>query len=73
MANMRLLLFFVLIMLLFSMFETRSIDHVAHRRDRSLIESSKEMVKESMVRHEMTGGFNECFRLSPGGPDPRHH
>ncbi|CAK7350092.1 unnamed protein product [Dovyalis caffra] len=73
MASMKLLLFFVLILLFFSMFDTRSIDRISHGRDRSMIESAKEMLKESIVRQEIIGGFNESFRLSPGGPDPHHH
>uniref|UniRef100_A0A6N2ND41 Reverse transcriptase Ty1/copia-type domain-containing protein n=1 Tax=Salix viminalis TaxID=40686 RepID=A0A6N2ND41_SALVM len=66
MANMRVVLFFILILLFFSTFETRSIDRISHRGDRSLIESAQEMLKESIVRHELIGGFNKSFRLSPG-------
>jgi uncharacterized membrane protein len=73
MANMKVFLFFILILLFFSTFETRSIDRISHQRDRSLIETAQEMLKESIARHELIEGFNESFRLSPGGPDPRHH
>ncbi|KAJ7015511.1 hypothetical protein NC653_004725 [Populus alba x Populus x berolinensis] len=40
---MRVFLFFILILLFFSTFETRSLDRISHRRDRSLIESAQEM------------------------------
>ncbi|KAF9666608.1 hypothetical protein SADUNF_Sadunf16G0246500 [Salix dunnii] len=62
-----------MILLFFSTFETRSIDRMSHRGDRSLTEIAQEMLKESIARHELIGGFNNSFRLSPGGPDPRHH
>lgn len=74
-ANVRFLLCLVLVLLSFSMSETRPIHHSSHQRrsHRSLIETAKEVLDESMRSQEIVGGFNQSFRVSPGGPDPHHH
>jgi len=41
------------------------------KRGRMMIEA-EEVLKASMEKL-MERGFNESMRLSPGGPDPRHH
>ncbi|KAJ9153537.1 hypothetical protein P3X46_026964 [Hevea brasiliensis] len=72
---MSFLLCLVLVLLSFSRVENRPIHHFSHQRriTRSLIETAKEVLDESIRRQEMIGGFNESFRVSPGGPDPHHH
>ncbi|KAJ9185597.1 hypothetical protein P3X46_005209 [Hevea brasiliensis] len=74
--NLRVLLCLVLVLLSFSRLETLPIHHFPRQRRitaRSLIESAKEVLNESIKRREMLGGFNESVRRSPGGPDPQHH
>ncbi|OAY54809.1 hypothetical protein MANES_03G103300v8 [Manihot esculenta] len=75
--NLRILLYLLLVLLLFSRLEARPIhDQLSNERritSLSLIERAKEVLSESMKRQEMIGGFNQSLRRSPGGPDPRHH
>ncbi|EEF42819.1 conserved hypothetical protein [Ricinus communis] len=71
--NVKFLLCLVLVMLSFSRSETRPINHQEKTGDRSLIEITKEVLKESLRRQELIGGFNQSKRRSPGGPDPHHH
>ncbi|KAG7586872.1 hypothetical protein ISN45_Aa02g021250 [Arabidopsis thaliana x Arabidopsis arenosa] len=37
-----------------------------------MMREAEEVLKASMEKL-MERGFNESMRLSPGGPDPRHH
>ncbi|KAJ4726406.1 CLAVATA3/ESR (CLE)-related protein [Melia azedarach] len=40
---------------------------------RALMESARNMFKQSVQRQEIIGKFSESKRVSPGGPDPHHH
>ncbi|KDP32497.1 hypothetical protein JCGZ_14700 [Jatropha curcas] len=70
----KFLLCLFLILISFSRIETRPMPMASNQKiNRSLIESTKEVLKESLRRQEMVGGFNQSLRISPGGPDPHHH
>lgn len=73
MASFKFWFYFFFIALLFSSFHARASvrDPFMDSIKRALIQSAKEMFKQSLKRQEEYHyDFN---RVSPGGSDPKHH
>ncbi|KAL4603636.1 hypothetical protein ACB092_10G138800 [Castanea dentata] len=61
-----------LVLALFSSSETRSHRPFLNKSNRALMEIAKQVLKVSIKRQSGLMSF-EPDRLSPAGPDPRHH
>lgn len=54
--------------------EARALESFPNKRRQALIQTATEIIRVSMRKHELNnGGFEKPNRLSPGGPDPKHH
>lgn len=77
MANLKIWLCLVLLFLAFSTSETRHLDHQPYLGRKNLARMVQELNEKSKQLFgddsDVTGSPYESKRISPGGPDPKHH
>lgn len=73
MATLKFWVCLLLILFSFPSYETRSFALFPKDEHRTLIDSGKEIIEESLQREDINREIYDTNRLSPGGPDPYHH
>ncbi|KAE9617029.1 hypothetical protein Lal_00034983 [Lupinus albus] len=75
MASLRTLCFVLLFMSILICQEARPLPSLflSNNQNHTFERSVKQMLKEITRRKQLQGTNYELHRLSPGGPDPRHH
>ncbi|WOG98602.1 hypothetical protein DCAR_0417946 [Daucus carota subsp. sativus] len=55
--------------------ESRILDPLSSTRKHALMENAREIIRINLQKQKSSSGSipYSTFRLSPGGPDPKHH
>lgn len=74
MAGLRVWFCLILILVSVTCSEARPLESFPNKRKQALIKTATEIIRVSMRKHQLEiGEFDMPNRVSPGGPDPKHH